>query len=339
MALGGGWDKFENFAHDATPTVLTAVGTGVGAVLGAPAGGIGAVPGAAIGASAGQIAGQALQSVWTSPEEAKAKRKSKEPGKIAKEYAKALEQFRPDDKALGTYTAELNKMLMDMRNDPYAKELEALYSGAKPSAAELLLRKGQEAAYRQQLSAIASARGGVNYAALARTTSNNIAMLNQKAMEDAAILRAQEQERLLNTMLDYRQKQNQAQMQAMGQMFGAAQAQQGQELQYAGLLQGATNMQYQASRDAMAYYQQQQAQSRQERMAALSAGANALAFAAAQPGSGATTATPSNRGPSLTPSATTAGTSPTFGGNSTRNYPEYTPVTNVTALEYGNQLG
>ena len=160
-----------------------------------------------------------------------------------------LKTLAPDSAEYEAQKAKILAMEQGIGQDQASQDLRAMYAGDKATAAELLLKKAQEEAMAQQLSMVSSARGGVNFGALARTASNNIVTQNAKAAQDAAILRAQEQERMLGMMLQNEQAQR-AQKMELAKMGMAASAQwQGMQLQHANALQGAlgTSAQWQAS--------------------------------------------------------------------------------------------
>lgn len=166
-----------------------------------------------------------------------AKKRDEANAKITEQLQAAYEQLqgmKPDSKEYQAYKEKLTALEQGLVNDPYGKELDDLYSGKKPSAAEMLLKKAQEEALNQQLSMTASARGGVNYAALARTASNNIVTQNAKAAQDAAILRAQEQERMLGMILQKQQSDRNQQIQLAGMGFQADVQKQAADLQWMG---------------------------------------------------------------------------------------------------------
>ncbi len=74
-----------------------------------------------------------------------------------------------------------------------AQQIYLRATGQVPSAAELMLRKANQASMRQQLAASASVRGGANQALATRTAQNNMAQASVENAATAAIVRAQEQ--------------------------------------------------------------------------------------------------------------------------------------------------
>lgn len=148
--------------------------------------------------------------------------------------------LKPDEKQYADFRDRMSVLEQELANNPYAKDLEDMYLGKKPSAAELLLKKAQEEALAQQLSMTSSARGGVNYSALARTASNNIVVQNQKAAQDAAILRAQEQERMIGMLLQNQQATKAQQMQMLNMRMANDAQQQNANLQWSGAVSAVT---------------------------------------------------------------------------------------------------